>query len=138
MSRLEERFRPAWMTAQTMTGLWQSSLHILGRLFCIGLVLILVAAVAASRTILPPENAKLAAASIIHITPGASGSDIAELLSQEGIIRSKAAFNAAIRLMGLEQSLKAGDYQLSPGMDLLKDTSGGRTSGYVRGHNPEG
>ncbi|NLY29361.1 MAG: endolytic transglycosylase MltG [Firmicutes bacterium] len=120
MSRLEGRFRPAWMTAHNLTGLWQSSLHILGRLFCIGLVLVLVGAVAASRAILPPENAKLAAASIIHISPGASGSDIAELLRQEGIIRSQRAFNAAVRLMGLEQSLKAGDYQLSPGMDLLK------------------
>ena len=120
MSRLEGRFRPAWMTAQTLTSFWQSSLQILGRLFSLGLVLGLVAAVAASRVILPPENAKLAAASIIHISPGTPGRDIGELLSQEGIIRSPAAFNVAVRLLGLEQHLKAGYYRLSPGMDLLQ------------------
>ncbi len=120
MSRLEGGFQPARITAQTFTGLWQSSLKILGRLFCIGLVLGLAAAVAASWAILPLQNPRLAAASIVRISPGASGSDIAALLKEQGIIRSELAFSMAVRLLGLEQNLKAGYYQLSPGMDLLK------------------
>ena len=125
MKRTEGPSRLAQMTTTRweLPGLgtiWTLSLRTLGKLLCIGLVLGLCAAIVASRAILPPKNAKLAAASIIHVSPGSSSRDIGDLLAEAGVIRSKTAFAVASRLLGLEQRLQAGDYRLSPGMDLLQ------------------
>jgi UPF0755 protein len=92
----------------------------MGRLLCLGLILCLAFALVASRVILPPKNAKLAAASIIHISSGSTSRQIGDLLLEAGVIRSKTAFVLASRLLGLEQKLQAGDYRLSPGMNLLQ------------------
>ncbi len=100
--------------------IWNWGLRTLGGLLCLALLLGLALTIVASWAILPPENAKLAAASIVHVSPGSTGWDIGALLSDAGVIRSRTAFVVASRLMGLEQRLQAGDYRLSPGMDLLE------------------
>jgi UPF0755 protein len=125
MKRTEGQCRLAQMaTARwelpSLETIWTLGLRTVGRLLCLGLILGLATVIIASRAILPPKNAKLAAASIIHVSPGSSSRDIGNLLSEVGVIRSKTAFAIASRLLGLEQRLQAGDYRLSPGMDLLQ------------------
>lgn len=104
----------------SLMDIWSFSLRSMGRLLCFGLILCLAFALVASRVILPPKNAKLAAASIIHISSGSTSREIGDLLLEAGVIRSKTAFVLASRLLGLEQRLQAGDYRLSPGMNLLE------------------
>lgn len=61
---------------------------------------------------------------LVTIPPGASTGDIAALLHEQNLIRDPLAFRLYARQHQLDQSLRAGEYQLSPGMDVatLLDT----------------
>jgi len=123
MQRTEGRFRSGTVNYWRLPDLetvWSKGINTIGQLLCLGLVLCLGLALVASWAILPPKSAKLAAGSIVHIAPGSTSSDIAGLLSQADFIRSRRAFALASRFLGLDQRLQAGDYRLSPGMDLLE------------------
>ncbi|NMB44960.1 MAG: endolytic transglycosylase MltG [Firmicutes bacterium] len=142
---MRRQYRPAQIFVRdwqlpSLKAIWTRGMGILGRLLCIGLLLGFGLVLIASRAILPPANAKLAAASIIRVSPGSSSWDIGDMLSQAGVIRSKTAFAVASRLLGLEQRLQAGDYRLSPGMDLfevMRHLEAGRVA-TVRVTIPEG
>lgn len=55
---------------------------------------------------------------LVTIPPGASTSDIAALLHTENLIRDPLAFRLYARQHQLDQSLKAGEFMLSRGMDV--------------------
>lgn len=61
---------------------------------------------------------------LVTIPPGASTVDIATLLHEQSLIRDPLAFRLYARQHQLDQSLRAGEFQLSPGMDVatLLDT----------------
>ena len=54
------------------------------------------------------------------IKPGETVSTISDHLQQAGIISSPTIFRLRLKLRGAEGSLKAGDFQLTPGMDVDK------------------
>jgi UPF0755 protein len=54
-----------------------------------------------------------------RVEKGEGAATLALRLADEGIIRSSFAFHAAARLSGVGSSLKAGSYNLEPGMNLL-------------------
>lgn len=125
MRKIAGQFRPSFSGGNSfrvpdLKSIWTSSMGLLGRLLCVALVGVLGLAVLASWAVLPPKSAKLAAATIIHVSPGYTSSDIGELLQEAKIIRSKKAFVLASQILGLDERLQAGDYRLSPGMDLLQ------------------
>ena len=99
---------------------WIRSLSLLSVVFGLALIAVLIVALVASFAILPPESAEFAIGTIINISAGASTGDIGYLLEEAGIIRDQRAFALTSRLLGLDQRLQAGDYLLSPGMDLLQ------------------
>ncbi|MDH7572803.1 MAG: endolytic transglycosylase MltG [Clostridia bacterium] len=77
---------------------------------------------------------------VVKIPRGSSPGQIAERLRQEGLIRSAVVFRIYLRLQGLEESLKAGEYRLSPSLSVpeIADTL---ASGNVVRHRvtiPEG
>jgi UPF0755 protein len=53
----------------------------------------------------------------ISIPAGASARSIGELLAGEGVVASSVGFETAVRISGLGEELKAGDYELETGMD---------------------
>lgn len=57
---------------------------------------------------------------VVVIPPGATSSGIGQLLSTAGIVRSTSDFVLLVKIRGLGQSLKGGEYRLSPSMTLLK------------------
>lgn len=79
-----------------------------------------VVGLASSYAILPAENGQLALDTVIHISPGSTSTDIGRLLEEEGMIRDARAFVTLSRVLGLDAHLQAGDYLLSPGMNLLE------------------
>lgn len=56
----------------------------------------------------------------VEIPVKAATSQIADLLSARGVIRSKHAFVVSARVLGLAKSLKAGDYELDAHQGLLQ------------------
>lgn len=56
---------------------------------------------------------------IVTIPPGASSSQIGDLLAGAGLIRRSTDFVLMVRLRGLTRSLHEGEYQLSPAIGLL-------------------
>lgn len=56
----------------------------------------------------------------VEIPAGATTSQIAQILVQEGVIRHGPLFVAAARLMGLDARLQAGEYRLSPDLGLMQ------------------
>ena len=117
--RLTEKASCRW-EMPSLEVICAKGIGLLGQLFCLGLVIALGFTVIVSWMILPPKSAKLAAGSIVHVSQGSTSSDIGDLLSRAAMIRSKQAFTLASRVLGLDQRLQAGDYRLSPGMDLLQ------------------
>lgn len=59
---------------------------------------------------------------IVTIKPGASTASIAQTLAQENIIDNPNAFRIFSKIKGLDGKLKAGEYLLSPSMDLEEIT----------------
>ena len=53
----------------------------------------------------------------VEIPSGASGERIGELLQENGVIASAAEFEATVRVEGLDNSLRAGSYDLETGME---------------------
>ncbi|MGE5573254.1 MAG: endolytic transglycosylase MltG [Bacteroidota bacterium] len=56
---------------------------------------------------------------LVHIERGLTSSGIARLLADQGIVRSPVAFEAAARVAGVQDRLKAGYYRLSSRMGTL-------------------
>lgn len=69
--------------------------------------------------LLPASPARHAVADVIRIPEGATARDIGVLLEQHGIIRRADYFERLATLLGVQNRLKAGHYELSPGMNLL-------------------
>ncbi|HEY3424083.1 MAG TPA: endolytic transglycosylase MltG [Negativicutes bacterium] len=57
---------------------------------------------------------------IITVKPGMAADDIGTLLYQQGIINNPFIFHMVARMQGMENSLKAGDYALTPDMTVPK------------------
>lgn len=76
-----------------------------------------------SHAILPAENGELAVDAIVHISPGSTSRDIGRLLEENDMIRDARIFVVLSRFLGLDDELQAGDYLLSPGMNLLEIVS---------------
>lgn len=72
-----------------------------------------------SYVLLPAQPAAHAVADVVRIPPGASAADIGVILENRGIIRSADYFRWVAGVLGVEGRLQAGDYELSPGMNLL-------------------
>ena len=53
----------------------------------------------------------------VEIPSGASGERIGEILQENGVIASAAEFEATVRVEGLDNSLRAGSYDLETGME---------------------
>jgi UPF0755 protein len=53
----------------------------------------------------------------VEIPNGASGERIGEILQENGVIASAAEFEATVRVEGLDNSLRAGSYDLETGME---------------------
>lgn len=125
VNRVEQRCTPAGLPLyrRQIPGLQDLCIlfiRVLGWILCFTLLVGVIAAILASYVILPPENAQMAAGSIIHVSPGSTSEDIGRLLQQAGVVRSQLAFTWMSRLLGLDERLQAGDYRLSPGMNLLE------------------
>lgn len=76
----------------------------------------------------------------VRIQRGLTSSGIGKLLAKEGLVRSGFAFEAAARLAGVQDRLKAGNYRLSPRMGtfgILRALAEGRVE-RVRFTVPEG
>lgn len=69
--------------------------------------------------LLPASPARHAVADVIRIPEGATARDIGMLLEEQGIIRRAEYFERFATLLGVQDKLKAGHYELSPGMNLL-------------------
>ncbi len=52
----------------------------------------------------------------IRVAAGESGNSVARRLTQSGAIKSELLFRMLMKARGLDQALKAGDYQIQPGM----------------------
>lgn len=66
----------------------------------------------------------------VEIPNGASGERIGEILQENGVIASAAEFEATVRVEGLDNSLRAGSYDLETGMqasDVVAILSAGPT-----------
>lgn len=77
---------------------------------------------------------------VITVKPGMTSDKIAELLYQQGIIRSAKIFQTIARVHGMESSLQAGDYAFTQDMPITKIIdmlSTGQTS-YLQITIPEG
>lgn len=77
-----------------------------------------------------------------RVPSGASTAFIAENLEEEGFIRNALVFQGYLRIKELDKHIKAGDYQLSPSMEL-QEIAGKLASGEVTRENvwftiPEG
>ncbi len=56
----------------------------------------------------------------VEIPSGASGERIGEILQENGVIASAAEFEATVRVEGLDNSLRAGSYDLETGMEAAQ------------------
>jgi len=65
-----------------------------------------------------PINSKSVSEYEVLIRPGASSSQIANLLADKGLIRHPLLFKALVRFRGAESDLKTGYYNLSTGMSI--------------------
>jgi UPF0755 protein len=77
---------------------------------------------------------------VITVKPGMTSDKIAELLYQQGLIRSVKVFQAVARMHGMESSLQAGDYTFTkdlPVDKIVEMLSHGQTS-YLQITIPEG
>lgn len=70
--------------------------------------------------LLQPMSSNDKSTLLVEIKPGTAGRQIGSLLQQKGIIKSKYTFNILLSLRGLDNSLKAGVYELSPSYNLNK------------------
>ncbi len=75
--------------------------------FCVGGLGLLWAA--------PPRQARTHNA-VLEITPGASVSEIARKLQEDGVIRSSLAFRVLAKVKGVERSMRAGHYRIASGL----------------------
>jgi UPF0755 protein len=55
---------------------------------------------------------------IIKVSPGMTSSDIGTLLASQGLIRDRNVFLIAAKMQGLDKALQAGEYAMSPSMNL--------------------
>lgn len=79
-------------------------------------LLVVTGAVLWYRHALGPVDAESAAERAVTIAEGMSVGNIAELLEEEGIIRSSVAFHVFVRLRGAGKNLQAGHFVLNPAM----------------------
>lgn len=79
-----------------------------------GLALLVMGAVAAGVYLLAPKDASASEAIPVEIVSGMLPGQIADKLEESGVIRSSFAFGLYTRLSGVQNSLQAGSYQLSP------------------------
>lgn len=80
---------------------------------------------------LRPVNSSQTRAQAITIDPGASPSDIANLLKNKGVIRNAWTFERYIQSQGVSSYLQAGTYALSPSQsvpDIVAQLTHGRVS----------
>ncbi len=71
---------------------------------------------------------------IVFISPGTPVKEVAELLEREGLIRNKYVFLLEAARAGVLESLKAGEYELSPHMsvrDIIKVLHEGRVVTHI-------
>ncbi|MFN4212406.1 MAG: endolytic transglycosylase MltG [Microgenomates group bacterium] len=67
-----------------------------------------------------PVNKNDQSTKIFVITRGESLNTIAKKLANEGLIRNKIVFYLAVKKLGLERKIQAGDFRLSPSMDVYQ------------------
>jgi UPF0755 protein len=88
------------------------------------------AAVVWYQTALQPVAAQEVEKTSVQIVEGSSPSDISELLQNEGLIRSRLAFEIYVRFEGVRGQLQAGTYQLAAS-DSTQEIVAHLTSGNV-------
>lgn len=81
--------------------------------FCLGSLLLISA-------VEPATSEPNAVESIITISSGMSGKDVAQLLYDHGLIKHPNLFTGLLRLTRADQHLKAGEYLISPSMRPLQ------------------
>lgn len=64
-----------------------------------------------------PVDVEPGLAVTVEIEPGSTGQDIGAILAAQGVVRSAVEFEVAVRNVGAAQSLQAGVYELTTGMD---------------------
>ncbi len=69
-----------------------------------------------------PVNKNDQTTKIFVITKGESLSSIAKRLTNEGLIRNKIIFYLTVKKLGIERKIQAGDFRLSPSMDIYTVT----------------
>lgn len=77
----------------------------------------------------------------VTISAGMTGTDISELLYENGIIKSRIGFKIALKISGKGQDIKVGDYVVSPGMpysEIIEILTGYSSSGLIKVTVPEG
>ena len=84
----------------------------------ISLVLILLVLFLLWKNLSLPADKNNAQEKIFVIPPGLGMSQISEKLKEEGLIKSNPAFQALVVSKGMTTDLQAGDYRLSPSMNL--------------------
>lgn len=67
-----------------------------------------------------PVNKNDQSTKIFVITRGESLSNIAKNLANEGLIRNKIVFYLVVKKLGIERKIQAGDFRLSPSMDVYQ------------------
>ncbi|MGB9883397.1 MAG: endolytic transglycosylase MltG [Microgenomates group bacterium] len=67
-----------------------------------------------------PVNKNDQSTKIFVITPGQSLQKISDNLEKENLIRSKLVFYLVVKQLGIEKNIQAGDFRLSPSMDLFQ------------------
>lgn len=89
---------------------------LVGYLSIIGAVLSLVVAA----LLMPTVPTRIAVPTIVRVDAGSSSSRIAKVLVEHGILKHPTPFILASRLLGVDARIQAGEYRLSPGMNLLQ------------------
>lgn len=67
-----------------------------------------------------PVNSKQSASQIFVIRKGESVNEIARNLERSGLIRNKVVFYLIVKKLGIENTLQAGDFRLSPSMNIYE------------------
>ena len=57
---------------------------------------------------------------IFVVSPGEASKDIVNDLAKQDLIRDRLVFYLVVKLMGVEKSIQAGDFRLSPSMDIYQ------------------
>ncbi len=78
------------------------------------ILLLVIGCVAAYVFLLSPKNASATETVQVEIVSGMPPGQIADILEQQGVIRSGFVFRVYARLNGIQSGLQAGNYQLSP------------------------